>query len=147
MLKQIEQATGPGALKPLAQALQALAAKMTEAQAVQASTAAVSSLAWAANDDEAVEWARALVALTHRASNQDGKLAAAIAYPTAAGPATEVLLDAIRAGHSGAPVKEKGTDAALEWLTKKYPDVLRPPVCPQPLQPGLKCPPSASRYD
>ena len=107
---------------------------------MQASKAAASSLAWAAEDDEAVEWAQALVALSHRAADQDGKLAAAIAYPTAAGPATEVLLDAIRAGHPDAPAKEAGTEAALEWLAKKYPDVLGPPLCPQPPQPGLKCP-------
>jgi hypothetical protein len=67
-------------------------------------------------------------------------LVAAVAYPTAAGPATEVLLDAIRAGHPDAPAKDQGTEAALEWLAKTYPDALHP-VCPQPLQPGLQCPP------
>ena len=107
---------------------------------MQASKAATSSLAWAAKDDETVKWAQALVALSHRAADQDGKLAAAIAYPTAAGPATEVLLDAIRAGHPDAPAKEAGTEAALVWLAKQFPDALRPPLCPQPLQPNLKCP-------
>jgi hypothetical protein len=99
----------------------------------------------ARKDEEAVEWAQALVAISHRAADQDGKLAAAIAYPTVAGPATGILLDAIRAGHPDAPAKEKGTEAALQWLAKTYPDVLRPPLCPPPpqLQPDLKCPPSA----
>jgi hypothetical protein len=148
VLKQIGQRTDdPDALLALAKALQALAGKLSEAQAVQASKAAVSSLAWAAEDHEAVEWARALVALSHRAADQNGKLAAAIAYPTAAGPATEVLLDAIRKEHPDAPAKEAGTEAALEWLAKTFPDVLRPPLCPEPLDPGLKCPPSASQQD
>jgi hypothetical protein len=140
LLKQIGRTTDPLALRVLAQALQALPGKLSEAQAVQASKAAASSLAWAATEYEAVEWAQALVVLSHRAADQDGKLAAAIAYPTAAGPATEVLLDAIRAGHPEAPAKEKGTEAALKWLADTYPSVLGPPVCPQPLQPDLKCP-------
>src|SRR4029077_21043205 len=65
LLKQIGQAANPEALRTLAQALQALAGKMTEAQAAQASEAAAASLAWAAADGESAEWARALVALAH----------------------------------------------------------------------------------
>jgi hypothetical protein len=139
VLKQIGQTTDPYALRWLAEALQALSAKLNEAQVVQASNAAASSLGWAATNDEAAEWARALVALAHPAFNRDRMLAAAIAYPTAAGSSTEVLLDAVRAEHLDAPAKEKGTEAALEWLAKTYPDVFRPPVCPPPLQAGLKC--------
>ena len=141
VLKQIGQATDPGALQALAQALQALSAKLTEAQAAQASRAAAASLAWAADDGEAAEWARALATLSRPAANRDGMLVNAIAYPAAAGSATEVFLDAIRAGHPDAPAKEKGTEAALKWLAQKFPDALRPPLCPKPLQSGLKCPP------
>jgi hypothetical protein len=57
-----------------------LAPKLTEAQAVQASNAAGASLAWAANDDEAAEWARALVALAHPASKRDKMLVAGRRY-------------------------------------------------------------------
>ena len=142
VLKQIGQTANPEALRALAQALQALAEKLTEAQAAQASEAAAASLAWAAHDVEAAQWARALVALSERAADRDRLLVTAIAYPTAAaGSATEILLDAIRVRHPDAPAKERGTEAALEWLAKTFPDVLRPPVCPQPLQPGLKFPP------
>ena len=147
MLKQIGQTTYPVALLALAQALQALAAKLSEAQAAQASKAAAASLAWAADDEEAAEWARALVTLSRPAANRDGMLVNAIAYPAAAGSATEVLLDAIRAGHSDAPAKEAGTEPALAWLAKTFPDVLRPPLCPPPLQPDLKCPPSAGQQN
>ena len=63
LLQQIGKTTNPDALQALAQALQALAAKLTEAQAQQALTVAMSSLAWAATENEAVDWARAVVAL------------------------------------------------------------------------------------
>jgi hypothetical protein len=140
VLNQIGQTTDSAALSKLAKVLQALAPKLSETEVVQTSNAAVSSLGWAASDGEAAEWARALVAFTH--PDRDRMLVAAVAYPTAAGDATEVLLDAIRAGHPDAPAKEKGTEAALEWLVKTFPDVLRPPLCPPPLQqqPALKCP-------
>ena len=144
VLKQIGQTHISLALRLLAQAIQALAPKLSEAQAVQASNAAGASLAWAANDEEAAEWARTLVTLSPPAAHRDGVLANAIAYPAAAGSATGVLFDAIRAGHSDAPAKEAGTEAALAWLARKFPDLLRPLVCPQPLQlqpdPNLKCP-------
>ena len=145
VLKQIGQTTKPLALQALAQALQALAAKLSEAQASQASKAAAASLAWAAADEEAAEWARALVTLSRPAPGRDEMLVTAIAYPAAAGSATEVLLDAIRAAHPEAPAQSEGTEAALRWLAKSYPDVLRPPVCLPPLQSDLKCPPSASQ--
>ena len=140
VLKQIGQTTNPFALRALAQALRALGPKLTEAQVVRASKAAAVSLAWAGDDDEAAEWARALVALSQRAADRNGMLVTAIAYPAAAGSATEILLDGIRAGRPDAPAKEAGTEAALAWLAKKFHDVLRPPRCPEPLQPGLKCP-------
>ncbi len=147
MLKQISQTTQPDALEALAQALQALAPNLSEAQAVQAASVASKSLGWAATDGEAAQWARALVALTHKAPDQDSMLVAAIAYPTAGGTATEILLDGLRVGHPNAPSKEAGTEAALVWLSKTYPEVLRPPVCPPPLQSGLKCPPSSGQQD
>jgi hypothetical protein len=127
--------------------LQALAPKLSDARAAQGSKAAASSLAWVRSNMEAVEWARALVALTHPASGRDEMLMSAIAYPAAAGSATEILLDAIRAEHPDAPVKEAGTEPALAWLAKKFPILLRPPLCPKPLQPGLECPPSPRQQD
>jgi hypothetical protein len=84
-------------------------------------------LVWAANDEEAAKWTRALVTLSHPAADRDGMLMNALAFPAAAGLGTEILLDAIRAGHPGAPAKEAGTEAALKWLAKTYPDVLRLP--------------------
>jgi hypothetical protein len=146
VLKQIGQTTGVFSISPLAQALQALAPKLTETQAQHALPAVVSSFAWAATDDETTEWARALVALSVRLSDQEATntLVAAVAYPVAAGSATEILLDAVHARHSYAPAKEAGTEAGLKWLATKYPEARGPPVCPSPPQPttisGLKCP-------
>jgi ribosomal protein S7 len=146
VLTQVGQTTDSSELQTLAEALQALAPKLTTDQARKTTSAAASSLAWGASDAEAKNWGRALVKLSDRSKNRE-MLVTAIAYPAAAGSATEVLLDAIREGHSDAPAKEKGTTAALEWLAKTFPDVLRPPLCPEPLQPGLKCPSSARQQN
>jgi TIR domain len=143
VLTQIGQTTDPDVIRARARTFQALAEKLTEAEA--ASKTAAASLAWAADGEEAAEWARALVALSRPLANREVLLVNAIAYPAAGGPATEVLLDAIRGGHPDAPAKEKGTEAALEWVAKTFPEVLRPPRCPEPLQSDLKCPPSASQ--
>ena len=145
VLKQIGQRTGAFVISPLAQALQALAPKLAVTQAGQALSVATSSFAWAASDDKATEWARALAALSSRLSDRDAtkELVAAIAYPAAAGPPTEVLLDAVRARNPDAPRKEAGTETGLKWLASKYPEGLRAPACPPP-QPSsislLKCP-------
>ena len=144
VLRQIGQTTDSFELLSLAQALEALTTKLTGAKAHEASSVVASSLAWAAGNDEAAGWARALVALLPSATDRDEILATAIAYPAAAGPATEVLLEEIRARHPDAPAKEAGTEAALAWLATKYPRILRPPDCPPPPQPyeisRLKCP-------
>jgi hypothetical protein len=88
LLKQISHTTDYAAL---ARALQALAPKLSgPPQAAQASKAASASLAWAADDKEALEWAQTLVTLSHQAADGNGMLVAAIAYPAAAGSATEV---------------------------------------------------------
>jgi hypothetical protein len=144
VLLQIGQTTDPFELPRLAHALRALATKLTDEKAREALSVVASSLAWAARSDEAVDWAQALIALSTSAADRGERLVTAIAYPAAAGPATEVLLEEIRAHHPEAPAKEAGTEAALAWLAAKYP-VLRLPACPPPPQPyeisRLKCPP------
>jgi len=145
VLKQIGQPTDLEAFKMLAKAIQALPVKLTDAQG-EVADLAKAPLAWAASPEVAADWARALVALRDRVDDPETTriLLALVAYPAAAGAATDVLLDAIRARETAAPAKEAGTNAALEWLAVKYPDVLRPPVCPGPPQDfdvsSLKCP-------
>jgi hypothetical protein len=143
MLELLRHTTYPEARRGLAQALQALAVKLNDAQAARASSIAASSLAWAATDEEAADWAGALVTLSRQTVDRDATLVNAIAYPSAAGrSATEVLLDAIRSAHPDTPAKQAGLNRALVWLAEKFPYVLRPPLCPPPLQqePDLKCP-------
>jgi hypothetical protein len=70
LLQQIGKTTNPVALKGLAVALQAVAAKLTDAQAQQALAVATSSLTWAATENEAVDWASAVVALLRSATHQ-----------------------------------------------------------------------------
>jgi hypothetical protein len=145
-LPQIRKETDTDALKMLGEGLQILAPKLTKTQAQQALAVAMSSLAWATTEDEAVDWAHAVVALLPSTTDQGGtrNLVVAIVYPTAAGPATELLLDAIRARHPDAPAKEAGTAESLKWIAEKYPDQASHPICPTPPQPtslsGLKCP-------
>jgi hypothetical protein len=148
LLQQIGETTDPDVLRALAEALQALAPKRIEAQIHQGLIIAMSSLGWAATEDQAVDWARALVAFLPADQGEARNLVTAIVYPFAAGPATDVLLDAIRARHPDAPAKEAGTAASLAWIGQKYPDQIRRPICPTPPQPtslsGLKCPVSES---
>ena len=124
--RKISTTTDFSARMELAEALCALSPKLTEAQAKQVSSVVASSLARAANAEEAANWARALVTLSRRAGGHDEMLVAAVAYPVAAGPATDVLLDEIRKRHPTAPSKEAGTDTSLEWLASNTPWVLRP---------------------
>jgi hypothetical protein len=146
ILKKVADTINSNALGSLAEMVLALTPKLTDSQALQASRLASSSLAWAASENEAREWARSLVALSQRPGGQETteKLVAAIAYPSAAGPATEALLEAISARNPDAPAKEAGTYAGLKWLAIKYPWVLDTPACLQPPQfptiPDFKCP-------
>ena len=134
VLRQIGQTSGPDALRTLAQALQALAAKLTDAQAVLASKAAAASLAWAADDEEAAEWARALVTLSRPAANRDGMLVNAIAYPAAAGSATEVLLDAIRAPRTTVSARLKAGARTIRVFSLQVglPPQAQPATQPEP---------------
>ena len=146
ILGQISNTTGSDELQALAQALTALAPKLAEAKARQVSEQAQASLAWAASEEEASDWARALIALLDRAGEPERtqKLVASVAYPAAGGEATDILLDGIRVSTPEPTAKKAGRNAALEWLATKYPDVLSPPACPNPPQDfeasGLQCP-------
>jgi hypothetical protein len=147
VLQKVAHMTDSNALSALAKAIQALTPKLTDSQVLQASRLSSSSLAWAASENEAGEWARSLAVLSQRIRSQEStrELVAAIIYPSAAGPATEVLLEAIRARNPDAFTREAGTDAGLKWLATKYPWVLDAPVClppPQPDLPDFKCPSS-----
>jgi hypothetical protein len=145
--EQIRVTSDPFALRALSQAVSTLAPRLSENQSQRALDIAKRSLAWAASADDAAGWARALVALSSRIPDQTRRtllVVAALAYPAAAGSATEILLDAIRTQNRDAPRKEAGTESTLKWLATKYPWLVDPPFCPDPPQSfetsGLQCP-------
>jgi hypothetical protein len=128
-----------------AQAIAALAPKLSDPILSKAARTSAAWLGWASNEGKSTEWAKALAALSTRTTEVDAirQLAGAIAYPMAAGPATEILLDSIRARDPSMPANEVGSRRILEWLAKKYPELVRP-VCPDPPQiykySALRCP-------
>ena len=132
-------------LHTLAQAVQALARKVDGAQA-QAALALRPGLAWAPTSEEAAGWAGVLVALLPREKPEIclAEIVEALKYPTSAGAATDVLLDALHGIDPNAPGKEAGLAANLAWLTTAYPaiDLDAPPLCPPPLlaQQDVTCP-------
>jgi hypothetical protein len=117
---------------------------LTEDLSQKALDVAARSLAWASS--EAVAWARTLAALSSHKPDQNriARLVSAIAYPTACGPATEILLKGLRTLRPDAPGKSEGTMATLEWVVTNYPRILQQPTCLDPPQSyelsGLRCP-------
>ena len=103
-------------------------------------------LAVAQSADDAAGWATAAaVLLRHQAvAERVPSIVQALQYPTAAGPATAVLLDALHDADLAAPGSAAGIDATLAWLRTAYPgiDLARPPACPPPPpdQRDLSCP-------
>jgi hypothetical protein len=128
----------------LAQAAQAVAGKLTDAQASQmlATSHLQSAFGWSATSEESAAWAEVIATLLRRSGERNyvGVIAELLKYPIAAGPATNVLLEALRV--SAAPGAEAGLPANLRWLTDTHPaiDLRRAPACPTPLSAGLACP-------
>ena len=123
-------------LVALAQVLQALPVKLTEAPASQALDVVLQQIGQTTNPDAHPD---ALMALAQALQ----ALAVKLTEAAAAGSATVVLLEEICARHPDAPLKEGGTKAALAWLATRYPWVLHPPACPPPqsvANSGRKCP-------
>ncbi len=143
---QVERVIDPQQLRGLAITLVTLAPMLTEDVSQKAFDLAKRSLAWASSTDEAVAWAKALVALSSHTPDQNRilQLVSAVTYPTAGGPATEILLEELRTLRLDAPGKSEGTTATLESLVTNYPRILQQPTCPVPPQSyelsGLKCP-------
>jgi hypothetical protein len=135
-----------GALAMLAGAVQALAPRLSVDHARAVSETVRVYLGWAPRAHEARDWAGALVALLPREPPEGyvEQIVEALKYPTSAGPATDVLLDALGGIDPNAPGKEAGLDANLAWLTTAYPaiDLDKPPDCPKPLsdQQDVTCP-------
>jgi hypothetical protein len=148
LLTQIGQTTNPSALGALAQAVQALAPKLSEAELAAARPAVRTALAWATTEDEASAWAAAYTQLFAREENPSfvAGVVETLKYPTAAGMATTTMLEALHHRMPDIPDDEQGLQTALAMLRKAFPsvDLQSPPVCPSPSPAGkaagLTCP-------
>ena len=146
VLEAVRGTTALSARKVLAEAAGALVGRLPAehaAAAAQILHTARAALGWSASPEEAAAWARVLVSLLALGPEEEQVrgIVEALKYPTTAGPATEVLLDALR-DRSRAPGAEAGLEANLRWVSARFPavDLSSPPVCPEPQRPDLACP-------
>lgn len=100
--------------------------------------------AWSQTPDQASAATRAFLA-RQPSSDSQTRLAALIEilkYPTAAGDATNLILDAIKTIDANAPGSTAGLDANLRWLSQAYPSIHinNPPACPPPILATHACP-------
>ena len=148
VLRAIGETTNTYALRTLGGALQALAPRLDPAQVAEALATIRGLLAWAPDDATAERFA-AGYALLLRPSPPEvfaREIAGALRFPTSAGPATGVLLQAASEALPGAPEAGAGRKAMLEWLGRTYStvDLKAPPACPPPppafAAQGMACP-------
>jgi hypothetical protein len=128
----------------LAGAVQSLAPKLSDGDREKALDETRAALAWAPTTAVSVSAAAAAVSLLPR--NQVERSVQTIVellkYPMAAGDATAVLLDGLKAIAPEAPGNEAGLEANLNWIARTFPgiDLEAPPACPASRWPGLSCP-------
>jgi hypothetical protein len=134
----------PVVLRSLIGAVQALAARLQPEQRDAAEREIRSVLAWSTEPETSSAAAEALIALLRNKRPEPAVIGIveALKYPTAAGDATDLLLAALQQVVAGAPGKNAGLAANLDWVKATYPTIKvdTPPSCPQPFWPGLTCP-------
>lgn len=122
-------------LLPLMQGLVALSAELTTAQSEASLALAMTRLANAGVEQEALGWADAIAALA-RPLPTDAYLATlleVLKYPTTAGLPTNAILTALRERFADMPGPNSGLQQAVAWLTSRLgaEAVARPPKRPQ----------------
>lgn len=143
----IGSTTAPIAARDLAamsETLVTLTSKLDTTQKEAAVSDLISLLAWSRFPDVTIATARTVIAVMPRQSPERfvGRLAELLKYPSVAGPATDEILEAIRAANPSAPGKQASIERNVEWLARTYPSITldAPPACPPPLWPRLACP-------
>ena len=125
-----------------------MAPELTDEQRSAAAVVMQSELAWSNTEGTSSAAAEALMELEAGAPREAYVRAAveALKYPAAAGPATDILVAALRRAMPQAPGKEGGLHAILDWITKEFPDIdlQSAPRCPPPRERGLSCPAAGS---
>jgi hypothetical protein len=146
VFEDLARTTDPRKIRELAQVPQVLASPL-EAEQVREPLARVrAGLAWASTPHEAVAWTQALVALLPREQPEPyvALIVELMKYPTAAGTATGLLLDALHRTDPKAPGNDAGLAATLAWLRTTHPaiDLDKRPACPKPPsdQQDVTCP-------
>jgi hypothetical protein len=126
----------PPALSSLAHAVQALAARAGSEERGALLDLIRATLACMGSADTSRVLAVAVASLMGQTPDRDFATAIVdvLKYPTAAGEATDVLLDALHTRFSDAPGKEAGYEANLAWIQQTFPaiDVTSPPLRPPP---------------
>jgi hypothetical protein len=138
----------PETLTALASATATMAPRLPASQKREAEVQLRRLFGWATTTPMAVESARALIAvLPHDPADRYAlALVELLSMPTAGGPPTDILLDALRSIPAASPPPaDKGLDATLEWAATVFPSVARSMQarirvqCPIPRWPGAAC--------
>jgi hypothetical protein len=131
----IKQTTNPFILWPLAEAVQALAGKLSDSQAPGLLPPVRGLLANARGDNAAEAWASVIAKLVAHEPNDVflSAIVEVLKYPTAAGKPTDALMAALQTRFPNVPELKGGLDTALPWLEMQLgADVVsRPPVRPK----------------
>jgi ribosomal protein S7 len=123
VLNAIQQTTDSDQLQALGQAVQALGTAVEQRE--PAILLARRVLATTDAPKVAAAFAGALAALLSAKPPRRyvAEITELLKWPTAAGPATDVLLEALHERVSDAPGKEAGLDATVAWVAATYPDI------------------------
>jgi hypothetical protein len=147
VLQAILGMTNVGARLGLAQTVRTLVGRLTDEQARQllGRDWLQRAFGWSQTSNESAAWAEAITALLPRARESDyvRLILELLKYPIAAGPATNVLLEALRVTNPTAPGAAAGLAASMRWIAESYPgiDFTSGPACPPPPpRPYLACP-------
>jgi hypothetical protein len=134
-LAAIAQATDPGQLRALAQAVQALAGSVPVEMRANAVEDLRTLLATSDMPSAAATLAGAVAALLPMDSPQAyvAAIVELLKWPTTVGEATDALLGALHGRVPGAPGKEAGLDTTVAWVAATYPDIDldSPPTLPE----------------